>query len=121
MCDLTVYPHESQIVNALHELTDTLRAQEVQPRTIALNVSRVIERSGLGRLNLIDYMQEHGFRGQRLAVAIGTFGKTVADTYRERYGHDPLEHIHDENGHIVNLYLELDRPLVDEAFRTWSA
>lgn len=115
-----VRSHPNETVQALHDLTAALEAAGREPRQIALNVSEVISRSGLGRLNLTDYLYEHGFVGVRLAKAIGTFGVAVRDGYEARYGHKPLQHVRDDNGNIVWLYLELDRPLVDDVFAEWS-
>lgn len=115
----TLASHPSDIVDALHDLTRELQKLDAQPRAIAENVREVIARSGLGRLSLVDYLLSRGFDGVRLARASGTFGKACAEAYRARYGVN-LETVHDEKGWIVNLYLELDRPLIDEVFAEWS-
>jgi hypothetical protein len=105
-------------VAALHELTAELQRLDVAPAVIARHVTDVLERSGLAPLDLTEYLLAKGFKGPRLAQAMGTFAPAVKAGYVLSRGAVPLRR--ERAGRIVNWYTELDRPLVDEVFAGWS-
>lgn len=92
-------------------------------RDLAERARQILDRTGLKRIDLADYLAEHGYEGARLAQAVGTFGKALKDAYREHYGCDALRATELIAGEWkpVTHYLEADRPLIDTTFARWSA
>jgi hypothetical protein len=90
---------------------------------LAERARQILDRTGLKRIDLAIYLQDHGYEGSRLAQAVGTFGKAVKDAYRARYGCDPIKATEVVGNDVrpVFHYLEADRPLIDETFAGWSA
>jgi hypothetical protein len=108
-------------IDALHELTDELRELGQGPVPIARAVTEVLHRSGLGHIDLVEYLESKGHAPQMVVHLVVGFSMAVRDAYTVQYGHAPLKRLvdHGAGPRAVNSYIELDRPLIDRVYAGW--
>jgi hypothetical protein len=91
---------------------------------VARRARAILDRAELAELDLVEFLKSKGYEGYFLFQAAADFGKALAGEYRRERGKAPIkaerfvEHLGQTRS--VNLYLELDRELVENAFTRWS-
>lgn len=106
---------QTGVLAELADATKTMPALEG-----ALIAREKLDRLGLDRLHLTEYLELQGYSGHDLASAIGPFGKAVKDGFRDFYGRDPINALDPVRGELTPVahYFECDRWLVDLTFRS---
>jgi hypothetical protein len=90
----------------------------------ARRAREILDRADLKPIGLVEFLKERGYEGPRLVRAAGSFGRALGDAYLAEHGVRPLkaaawvEHLRDTRA--ANVYLEVDRPLMEATFAEWS-
>jgi hypothetical protein len=105
-----------QMIRELQEARGLVPEWELAERARA-----IFERSDMKPLDLTEFLAAMGLRGARLAHAMGTFPKAVANAYRDHYGYEPIKTVVPAAGSLrmVNAYVEADRELIEATYRLW--